>query len=73
MKSLVTIVLPCDRKGLMDPNGPFLVLASEPGRTGCYEDEPDVIAQFYEDEAEAKFEAEWIDGEWKIGKRILDS
>lgn len=54
-------------------DGPFLVVSPIPGRSGAYDDEPSVIAQLYADEVEAKFEAEWIDGEWVFGKRIADA
>jgi hypothetical protein len=34
---------------------------------GVYRDMPQVIAQMAHDESTARFEAEWVDGQWKLG------
>jgi hypothetical protein len=74
MKGIVKVRLGVDpTTGLVDPRAPFLVIAPQPGRSGMYHDEPDVIAQIAPDEVKARFEAEWIEGEWKFGKRVLDA
>jgi hypothetical protein len=74
MKSVVTVKLPSDAViGLFDPDGPFMVIAPEPIRNGFYDDEPEVVGQFNTGETQAKFEAEWIDGEWVFGKRFFDA
>ena len=71
MKSIVKVRRGVDTTtGLLDPDAPFLVVAEQPGRSGMYQDEPDVIAQMAPDEVEARFEAEWIEGEWRFGKRV---
>jgi len=74
MKSIVTIYMPSTATlaefGL---NAPFLVQASEPMRSGIYEEEPDVLLQMQFDQKIAKFEAEWVEGRWNIGRRLLDS
>jgi hypothetical protein len=74
MPSIVTIQLAQNIvTGEIDREAPFLVVALEPGRTGTYVDEPSVIAQIPPGEPAAKFRADWVDGQWKIGKRVLDS
>ena len=74
MKSIVKIYLGHDRatrRACQD--GRFLVVSDQPGRSGIYEDEPAVIAQLAPDEDEAKFEAEWKDGQWVFGRRFADA
>jgi hypothetical protein len=64
-----------DRRGdrAIDPTAPFAVSPPPPHRRGVYENEPDVIAQFLPGERQARFEAEWSDGEWKFGNRVTDA
>ncbi len=72
--TIVLVELPRDSEtNLIVRDGLVFVLAPQPGRSGVYEDELETIAQFYADETVAKFEANWIDEHWVIGKRLLDS
>jgi hypothetical protein len=61
------------KTGALVPDAPFLVKASRADRSGVYEKEPDVVAQFHPGERQARFEAEWTAGEWKFGKRVTDA
>jgi len=74
MKSIVTIYMPSTATlaefGL---DAPFLVQASEPMRSGIYEDEPGVLLQMQFAQKIGKFEAEWVEGRWNIGRRLLDA
>jgi hypothetical protein len=74
MASIVTIQLAQNiATGEIDRDAPFLVMAPESGRSGTYIDEPEVIAQIPPGEVAAKFEAEWIGGEWKFIRRWFDA
>jgi hypothetical protein len=73
MKTIVIVKLPTVADHAFDPKGPFVVMAPQPGRSGVYEDEPAVVTQIPPGETNAKFEAEWVDGQWVFGKRVLDS
>jgi hypothetical protein len=74
MKTIVYVKLPAEAKErAFDPEGPFMVIAPQPGRSGVYEDEPDVISQIPAGETDAKFEAEWVNGEWVFGRRTFDA
>jgi hypothetical protein len=50
-----------------------MVQASRADRSGVYDREPEVIAQFAPGEKYARFEAEWTDEGWKFGKRVADA
>jgi hypothetical protein len=78
MKEIVIVCLAIDAEtGAIDPTAPFVVIARQarlqPHRGGVYHNEPDVIAQFLPGERQARFEAEWADGDWKFGKRVADA
>ena len=74
MKTIVLVELPRDTlTHVIVRDGPIHVLAPQPGRSRIYDYEPNVIAKFYKDEGRLRFEAEWVDDEWIIGERFLDS
>jgi hypothetical protein len=73
-KEIVTVCLATDPKtGTIIPEAPFLVQASRAERSGVYDKEPAVIAQFAPARSRPRFEAEWTDEGWKFGKRVVDA
>ena len=74
MREIVLITLATNPEtGTIDRTAPFLVQASDPARSGLYEREPEVLAQIQPGERDATFEAEWMGGEWKFGKRVTSA
>jgi hypothetical protein len=74
MKEIVTVCLAIDAwTDAILPDEPFMVKASSANRSGLYERELDVVAQFRPGEAHARFEAEWTEEGWKFGRRIADA
>jgi len=74
MKEIVVVCLAIEAEtGMVDSAAPFVVIPFQrPHRGGIYHNEPDVTAQLRPGERQARFEAEWSDGEWKFGKRVAD-
>jgi hypothetical protein len=76
VKEIVFVSLATDPKtGTTIPDAPLLVKAARADRSGIYDQEPEVIAQFPPGERQAQFEAEWNDekGVWIFGKRVDDA
>jgi hypothetical protein len=73
-KEIVLVRLAIDAQtGAVVRDAPFIVEASRADRSGVYEKEPEVIAQFLPGEEQARFEAEWIDEGWEAGRRVADA
>jgi hypothetical protein len=73
MKEIVRITLAVDATGAVDPAAPFVVSPPPPHRRAIFEKEPEVIAQFFPGERQARFEAEWTEDGWTFGKRVTDA
>jgi hypothetical protein len=73
VKENVVVILTIGKNGNVILDAPFLVMGDRGDRSGFYDTEPDVIAQFFPDEEQARFQAEWTDAGWKLGKRLTDA
>jgi hypothetical protein len=58
------------KTGALVPDAPFLVKAGRADRSGVYEKEPGVIAQFLRGQEQARFEAESPGDGWKFGSML---
>jgi hypothetical protein len=69
-KEIVTLAIDT-QTGEIEPTAPFMVNSGRRGlRFNCpYEDEPGIIEQFRPGERQARFEAEWTEGEVRQARR----